>query len=402
MRISTNVLFNSGSARISELQSSLSKVQEQISTGRRILTPADDPVGAAQAMIARQGQQINEQYGVNRKSARNFLSHEESVLESVTGLLQDAKTLIVSAGNPAIDPQQRKYIATELAGIRDEMLGLANSTDGDGNYIFAGFNSKTQPFSATPAGAKYAGDQGQTLLEVGAGRRLAVSDHGASVFEAIRTGNGAFLTQQNPANTGSGLISPGTVVGNMTGQPYEIVFSVDPDTKETTYDIRDGDGALVSGGNPYKQGTAIGTAGWQVEIKGTPANFDKFTITPSKNESIFASLTTIIDSLNVTQPGAAGQALITNALSSANSSVTNALETVLGTRTSVGIRLKELDTLDSQGEARNIQYEQQLQDLEGLDYIAAVTELAKQKTILEAAQQSFVKTSGLSLFNFIQ
>jgi flagellar hook-associated protein 3 FlgL len=145
MRISTNTLFTQGQARISELQSGLVKTQQQISTGRQILTPADDPIGAALVLNLQQGQAINQQFASNRLNAGNALQQQEGVLSSLDTLVQDLKTLLVSAGNGTLDDTQRGFIAVELDSKFDQMLALANSRDGMGNYQFSGYQVGVMP-----------------------------------------------------------------------------------------------------------------------------------------------------------------------------------------------------------------------------------------------------------------
>ncbi len=403
MRISTNMMFESGSTRLSEMQTNLAKVQDQISTGRRILTPADDPVAAAQALVVSQSKAANEQLAINRQNAAASLSLEESVLQGVTSLLQDVKTLVVQAGNPALDAKQRQFIATELSGIRDEMLSLANSRDGAGNYLFSGFQTNVQPFAQTATGAQYNGDQGQRMAQVGSARKMPVSDTGAAIFESAKTGNGTFVTGANPLNTGTGVASTGSIANAaaLTGNNYSITFTAAPGTPTTYAVVNTTTGATLSAANPYTSGESITFDGIQFDIKGSPANGDQFTVRPSGNQSVFASLTELVNLLNAPVNSPADQARLTMGLAAANNNAGNALDNVLTVRASVGIRLKEMENLNSQGEDVGLQYAQQLEELQGLDYTKAITELSKQKIMLEAAQQSFVKTSSLSLFKLI-
>lgn len=402
MRISTSVLFDTGTARITEMQSNLAKVQTQISTGRRVLTPADDPVGASQALVVSQSQSANEQLAINRRNAKNSLEQEEGALQGVTGLLQTAKTLTVAAGNGALDNQQRAFYATELNGILEEMIGLANSQDGNGNYLFSGFQSTVLPYSKTATGAQFGGDQGQRMMQVGPSRQLAAGDSGASIFDKNKTGNGIFTTAAAVANSGSGVASTGSVVNSaaLTGNNYRLDFTVAAGV--TTYAIvNTTTAATLSSGNAYTSGQAITFDGLQFDVSGAPANGDQFTVVPASNQSIFTTLTNLITALNTPVSEPVGKANLVKSLSNANGNLSNALDNVLTVRASVGIRLKEIDTLDGQGDDMNLQYSQQLEDLQGLDYAKAISDLSKQKVMLEAAQQSFVKTVNLSLFNFI-
>lgn len=410
MRISTTSIYEMGVARITEMQSSLVKTQQQIATGRRILTPADDPVAAARSLQLGQGQSINTQFATNRVAAKSALSLEESTLQSATTLLQDVKTLTVAAGNGAYSPTELKFIAAEVRNHFDDLMGLANTRDGNGNYMFSGFSITQQPYSKVAVGANYAGDQGQRLVQVASGRKMATNDPGPNVFDQIKTGNATFVTAPGASNTGSAVVSLGSVVdaSALTGGKYEVRFSVSGNT--TTYVVMNTTvspavpvpaSPAVPVPIPYTSGQTISFDGLQFDVKGAPANGDVVTVEPSKNQSVFVTLDKLITALESAGSGDAGNAKLNNDLISANSNIDNALENMLAVRASIGARLKELDTLDSSGEERNLQYEQTLNDLTGLDFPKAITELSQQQTTLEAAQKSFMSISKLSLFNLL-
>jgi len=184
MRISTHTLFETGAARLGELQSGLVKTQQQVSSGRRILSPSDDPVAAARALEVTQSQSLNTQHGLNRQHAKGVLEAVEGTLSSVTALLQDVKTTVIAAGNGSLSDTERGFMATELRGRFEQLLGLANSRDAMGNYQFSGFQTATPPFAEIAAGdVQYQGDQGQQLMQVDATRQMAVNNTGQSVFQ---------------------------------------------------------------------------------------------------------------------------------------------------------------------------------------------------------------------------
>ncbi|MBI1889228.1 MAG: flagellar hook-associated protein FlgL [Burkholderiales bacterium] len=402
MRVSTSMMFESTSTRLSDLQSRLLKTQEQISTGRKYLTPADDPIASARAFDVSQSKAVNIQYGENRKYAKDSLQQEEGVLQTVTTLLQDVKTLTVNAGDGALDDVQRGFIANDIRGRFQELLSLANSRDGSGNFLFSGFQTAIQPFAQSATGATYSGDQGQRLLQVGASRQFAVGDSGTAVFELNKTGNGTFVTKAAAANMGAGVISSGVVVDNtqLTGHNYSLNFTVVG--VNVTYDVVDTTtNTTLSTANVYAPGGAITFDGMQFDITGSPADGDVFTVTPSTNQSIFTTLTNLVNALGQSGVGAANQAVLTAGLNDALTNVDNALDNILTVRASVGARLKEINSLDDSGQEKDIQYAGTLADLQELDYTKAITSLTQQQTTLTAAQQSFVRIANLSLFNFL-
>lgn len=216
MRISTQMLFESGAARLGELQSSLVKTQQQIATGRRILSPSDDPVAAARALEVTQSQSLNTRYGANRQQATSALGAVEGTLSSVTSLLQDVKTTIIAAGNGALSDTERGFQATELRGRFDELMGLANSRDALGNYIFSGFQTNTPAFVQSATGASYQGDLGQQAIQVEATRQMAVSTSGQAVFQGggqdiFQTLNDLIVLLETPGTTG---LSAGLATAN--------------------------------------------------------------------------------------------------------------------------------------------------------------------------------------------
>jgi flagellar hook-associated protein 3 FlgL len=162
MRISTKTIYEVGTNQITTLQTAMSRTQQQLSTGRKNLTAADDPIATARALEVTQSQSINTQLVTNRSNAKGLLSLETVALASSTSILQDIKDLAVKAGNGSLTNKDRESLAIELEGRLADLLGQANTSDGAGGYVFSGYKSTTLPFTQTPGGAAYQGDQGPT------------------------------------------------------------------------------------------------------------------------------------------------------------------------------------------------------------------------------------------------
>lgn len=396
MRVSSNTLYDGNVAALNQQQARLLQTQQQIASGQRILTAADDPVAAVRALDVSQSDAMNTQYTSNRNAALHTLSMAESTLQAVTSLLQDVRT--TSIGANSLTAGNRQTIAADFSGRLQELVGLANSTDGAGNYLFAGFQSKTQPFVGTPAGVGYFGDDGQRNVQVSASRQMGSSNSGADVFMRVRSGNGTFETQVAQTNTGSGVVSQGSVSNPalLTGNNYSVSFSVVGGI--TTYDVTNiTTAAVVSAGIPYVSGQAINFDGMQIDIKGVPVNGDVFTVLPSTNESVFKTISDLINALNTPVVGAN----LVNGLARGINNLDNALNKVVNTRSSLGLRLNEIDSLQASGDDLGLQFKKALSQLQDTDYNKAATDLAQQNLILQAAQQSFVKVANLSLFNYL-
>lgn len=399
MRISTSTIYNANINLLNQQQAQLLHTQQQISTQRRILTPADDPIASARALDVSQADASNSQYAINRNAALHSTSMSEGVLQSVTSLLQDVRTIAVNAGSGALNNSDKLTLATDLSGRLEDLLALANSTDGVGNYLFSGFQGRTLPFANSSTGVQYQTDDGQRMIQVSSSRQLAASDSGADIFMRIKNGNGTFVTQAASANVGSGIASSGAVTNPalLTGNNYQVTFSVAAGV--TTYGVTNTTpGALVpvpvAAGTPYVSGQLISFDGLQLDVTGAPASGDVFTVAPSTNESIFTTISNLITALKT--PSSPGGAIAT-----AINGLDRGLDNVLTVRALLGTRLNELDALQSAGENIGLQYKQTLSQLQDVDYNKAISDLTQQKTSLEAAQKSFLAVSGLSLFNYM-
>ena len=164
MRISTVTMFQQSLSSMNRQQSEFLKVGQQIASGRRVMTPADDPQDASRAVRVSQAQIATQQNTDSRVSARNTLSQNESVLSSSSNLVISAKTLLVQAASETLNDSDRESIATELRGIYETMIGLGNSTDGNNQYLFGGYQDEAPPFvrnTDDPGIARidYAGDE---------------------------------------------------------------------------------------------------------------------------------------------------------------------------------------------------------------------------------------------------
>ncbi|MBC7787624.1 MAG: flagellar hook-associated protein FlgL [Methylophilaceae bacterium] len=304
MRISTNTMYQSGISKISDMQASQVKLQTQISTGKRIQSPSDDPIASARALNTQQAQNINSQFASNRVETKSQLTAQESTLSNITELIVNTQANLVAAGNQAYSDTERGYMADDLNNAIDQLLSYANTRDADGNYMFSGNQTATQAFTKTATGATYQGDSGQRLVQVASDRQLAINTSGDNVFQG--------------------------------------------------------------GGN-----------------------------------DIFTTLTSLVTLLKTPVTNTATRTALTAGLTTLTGNLKSSLDNVLNIRADAGSKLNELDALDKAGDDRALQYAKNLADLQDLDYAKAVSDISQQKIILEAAQQTFVKTTGLTLFNYI-
>lgn len=311
MRVSTSLIHMQGLQSILQKQADLVRVQEQISSGKRILEPSDDPSGAARIIDLSEALAQIEQLDENANYATQQLNLEESTLSNSNLILQRIRELSIQAANTGSnDLSTEKIIASEVKERLDELFDAANTRDENGDYIFSGYQSKTQAFTADGVGNYfYNGDEGQQSIQIGSSRQVAVSNSGAEVFQMIRTGNGDFSVDANSTNGGTARISTGSVVSSSAYQPHDFRIVFDEVTPATvpvshTYSVFNdtiGAAAPVAGPLTYNDGNVIAFNGIEVEISGDPVDGDVFTVEASRNQDIFASLSNLIDSLE--KPG---------------------------------------------------------------------------------------------------
>ena len=403
MRLSTSLIYSQGYDAIARQQNDLLHTQQQIAANKKLLTPSDDPVAAAQVQAQTQALDQAGMFTLNVSAAAAAQQQIDAFLQQVSDLLQRVRTLAVSAGSTTLSTSDRTAIATEVSGAAQDLLGIANTQDANGKYVFSGTSVDTQPFTATPGGATYNGDQGQQQVQVGPSRSVPVNVAGSALFEQAGTGNGVLTTRAAAGNTGSGVIGAGSVASPaaLTGHTFRLQFGVAAGV--TTYDVLDVTaGTTVSAGNAYVDGTAITVAGMQTTVKGAPATGDAFTLAPSKPQSLFTTLANLVSTLQTpaATPGASTQ--VANGVAAALQDIDQGVNNVLTLRAGAGAHMTELDALTSSLSSRTVQGQQTLSNLQDLDYNKALSDFARQQVALQAAKQSFTKVSGLSLFNYLQ
>ncbi|HTH62484.1 MAG TPA: flagellar hook-associated protein FlgL [Paraburkholderia sp.] len=410
MRIATSQLYTSSVQTMEDQQSQLLQIQEQISSGIALNTAGDNPVAAAQAVKLSATSATLTQYQANQNTALTSLQLEDNTLSTVTTTLQSVSNILEQAGNGSLNDQDRSALAQQLQGLRNQLLSLANTTNGTGQYLFAGFQASTPPFSnASAGGVQYSGDQGQLLAQVSSNRQISSSDTGSSVFMSVQAVGSDPVPAGSSSNTGTGTIGAVTVSDPSAASnnvPYSIVFS--NASGSLTYDVLDNStspATTVSSNQPYTAGQPISLgSGMSVAVSGTPASGDSFTVTQANQAGtdIFATIDSAIAALQTpTQSLPTAEATLTNAMSTAMTKVNNALGNVTTIHASVGGREQELKALQTVTSSNTLQVQTSLSDLTSTDMTSAISQYEQLSNALTASQKSFVSMQGLSLFQYI-
>lgn len=398
MRLSSATIYNQNLASMLNQQSEYQAAALEVSSGTRVSKPSDDSLAASQAVTVRQSIAANEQYADARASITTALSQEESTLDSVNDAITSAMTLVVQAGNGTLSDADRESLATSLQGIYDTLVTLANSTDSNGNYLFAGYQTQSPAFAVNDAGELvYQGDGNVPTQQVSATQTMASGDNGASIFLAVNSTAG-FIAQAG--DNGGTLTFDGPDIADTSAADYGSGFTLSFSTAA--------DGTLqysVDGQDPqaYTDGESLEINGLSLTLSGTPAEGDTLTVSKAADADpdVFATLRTLISALQTPVEDAADQAALNNTLSTASRQLSNAQDNVLTVITSVGARLSQVEVLDTIGDDLALSYTERLSGLVDADYTESISRYVTLQVAMQAAQQTFASVQQLSLFEYI-
>ena len=250
MRISTQQYFETSSTKYQENYSSVVKAQDQASSGVRVQTAADDPVAAARLLMLQQQKDMLGQYNTNIDTLKNSLQTEDSVLQNINTAIQRASELALKVGNVGISDADRKSTAAEIGALEDQIMGLLNTKDASGNYLFSGSKTDTPPYTRNNDGTyTYQGDDTALNLRVAENLSVPMGDTAKKMLEtSANTGR----TQATPVmvppavddgkvTISAGLIASGVDVKFADGQPYTLKF-----LSSTQYTVSDSTGKDIT------------------------------------------------------------------------------------------------------------------------------------------------------------
>ncbi|NYT79032.1 flagellar hook-associated protein FlgL [Alcaligenaceae bacterium] len=402
MRISSSLFFQTGLNSINRQQADFLHLYQQLGSGQRMVTPADDPLAAAQAINLSQSLSLSRRYAENRAIAQRNLGMEENALSSAVLQLQDVKTRLTEAGNGTLTDNDRATLANVLRNARISLLGVANVTDGNGQYVFSGSRGDVEPFQLTDTGTVvYRGDTRQRYIQADPTRQVAGSDVGTDVFSRAVPGTHAYLTSADAQNRGTGVISSPQISdpsGGNIGSRFVIGF-----TSASIYTVWV-DGLEVTQNQPFDAGSGrplVLPGGVQVSLRGAPVAGDTFTVEPADTVDInlFETLGSVVEALEAwVEIGGVDATAFRNRLISASQRIDENYNNILTVRASVGARMNELDALEASGNQQQLGYRQRMSDLQDLDYYTASTQLQLRLSALEAAAEAYRKIQASNLF----
>lgn len=411
MRLSFNMKFNAGLDGILTTQQKMNRAQDQLTKQTRILTPADDPAASAKVLGLDQNLEQISQFQNNSVLLKNNLALEESVLTNMRVSIDRARVLAISAGNGAYTETDKKAVSQELRNIQLELLDLMNSRNAEGGYIFSGYQDKKQSYSLNNATGVYEfqGDDGQKALQISPTIALAGNDSGKFVFEDVdaRFKTTPAVISAGGASSASVAVSDQSRFDAFYKQNYDNLTPANNDfslvlSAPSNYEIQRNGAALV----PPVTGTftpdaPISFNGLSITVGGAaavPGQVD-FSLQPPEKKNV---LTTIGEFITALEDPALNSFEFNESISDTLTQITSAATNIDSFLSSIGGRVNVLDSVFGTNEDLTINNKSYRADLSEVDYAAALTEITKQEIALEAISNTFVKVSGVSLFDYIR
>lgn len=407
MRISTNQIYTQNLRSISANQSALSETQDQLSTGKKLTKPSDDPVGAAKLIRITEELDKITQYNRNTNLLKSSLEQQETVLSSIKDSANRARVLSVQAGNGIMTQDDKNAIASEMKQIRNEIFDLMNSQNSGGEYIFAGYQSQTQAFSYNYAnpGNKFSfnGDTGTNIIRVSDSVTLKTSSSGQDIFQNVYARKNFSVDSSSMNNVAQLEVKDHTAFerfhqsmydpGNIANNQLEFTMINASELQITqlgTGDILD----VVS----FASGDKFQYQGMEIEMDANVGQSTVIALDPPQKKNIAETLNDFIEALE-SDTISAGE--FSKRLSDTIVGIDNAMDKISIESSSIGGRLNIADSIYASNLDMEVANKKAQATIEDLDYAEATTRFAKQETALEAALATFPKVSSLSLFQYI-
>lgn len=407
-RISTNQLYDRSIAAITQNQGDLSEIQQQLSSGKKLLRPSDDPVGAAQVLRITEDLDKITQYRRNNDLLQNSLEQEEVVLRNINNSLDRARVLMIQAGNGVYDTNDLEAIGIEVGTIRDEVFGLMNTQNSNGEYIFAGYQSQTEAFSYNPSSSNqkytFSGDDGFKKIQVSDAVTIQSNSSGKAIFEDVLARLNISVTGQVGITSISSKIIEQNAFDRFHQQNYDGVTPANNQYQATILAGNQiqidnvGTGATVATIG-FESGSPFVFNGIEFDVVGGIGDTFDFELDKPERQNVAETLNNFFDALN---DSSLSDADYQKALSDALVGLDNGSKKLANATSSLGGRINVAQSVLESNLDLEIAHKSARSVIEDVDYAEAVSELSKQETALQAAQATFSRVTGLTLFDYIR
>ncbi len=406
MRLGSANTYDRALQNLYSRQTELSNQQEKLTSGKNVNRPSDDPTGAAQAERALTRLARISSDNRSLEVQRSAITLAESTLGDATSLVQKLRELVITAGNAGYSASDRKSVAQEMRGLRDQLFALANARDANGTPLFGALGSASAPFTDSSSGVSFNGVAGQRASTE---TSIPGTMDGQAVWMNVASGNGSFALSTGTGNTGNLWTNTGQVLtpASLTGHNYTITFSVVG--AATTYSVQDTTNipattvlpapAVPPSPNPtYTPGQAITFDGLSLVANGAPANGDTVQVVPSTTTNLFKVMDDAITAIGDPNLTSSQRA---QAVGLALTQVDTGMNQLQAARSQAGEWMNRADNIQDAQEGRTLQLSADKSRAEELDMVKGISDFTRFQTGYQTALQSYAQVQKLSLFNFI-
>ena len=402
MRVTTNMTYQSSMRALQKASERLDKASEQMTTGDKFATAGEDPTGMAQKLSLTSKITAFQQYSTNGSLLDSSLTLEGTILDSVTTNLQSAYTLTQKSVNGAMSATDKKSIASELEQLQSQLYDLMNSKNADGEYIFGGNQSQTQPFVKNDAGDyEFKGDTGQRMIQVAPSVQIEANDSGLSVFQQV-------ATRRTLSSTSTDLaigVSSQSEFDSFFRNQYD--FTTPANNIYTISTTASPDQYLITGNNGYSQtgdyipGEAINFNGISLTMAAAAGSgpAQQFTLDAPTNDNVLNSLNTMIDKLKNSSTLTDEEWAST--IADVQTHINNTLDRVGIIQGAVGGRQNNLDQIMNSNSSLQTITSEAKANVSEIDLYEAISNVSLQENALTMAQQAFAKVNKSTLFDYL-
>lgn len=403
MRVTTNMSYQSSMRALQKASERLDKASEQMTTGDKFATAGEDPTGMAQKLSLTSKITAFQQYSVNGSLLDSSLTLEGTILDSVTTNLQSAYTLTQKSVNGAMSDSDKKSIASELEQLQTQLYDLMNSKNADGEYIFGGNQSQTQPFVKNDAGDyEFKGDTGQRMIQVAPSVQIAANDSGLSVFQQVATRRTVSSATATDLTIG---VSSQSEFDSFFRNQYD--FKIPANNQYTISTTASPDQYQITGNNGYTQtgdyipGEAINFNGVSLTMTAAAGSgpAQQFTLDAPTNDNVLNSLNKMIEALK--NSSALTEEEWTSTVANVQTHINNTLDRVGITQGAVGGRQNNLDQVLTSNASLEVIATEARANVAEIDIYEAISNVSQQENALTMAQQAFSKVHSSTLFDYL-
>jgi flagellar hook-associated protein 3 FlgL len=402
-------LYTNFTASIASQDALINTLEEEVSTGYSVQTPDQNPAAFEVATIA------NDQISglANDSATQNSISTQldsvSSTYSAVSTLYDNVQSIIEQSLNGATSPEELQTLSTQISSAAQQLLGLANTTAPDGNYLFGGTRTNVAPFQTNSSGTiVYLGDAGQSDSQISPDTTSSSVATG-EVFTSALAGDGYSTVTASSTNSGDGtllsegIVAPETAAAFQTANEPITVSFASGGIGNLTYTATQNGSTIATGNVPTDSntGTTIELAGQDFLLNGLPAAGDSFTISPSRPQTVFALLQNLAATMSASAGSPSTNAQTTQTINGDLSTLAQYQQALLVAQAQNGVTLQAINKAGTSNDNQQTALQATVQNATAVNQPVAISTLDETISAVQAAEKAFSDAQDLSLFKYL-